>query len=178
MTRPTLTAAALAFMALLPLMPAHAAQPGTVIVQSGQPDRGYYQPTQTYQVITAPPSPRYEPVPRPRRGQVWQEGHWEWRGDRHRWVKGSWVQARDGYQYRQPQWRERDGRWELQRGGWDRDGDGIANRYDRDRDGDGVANRYERDRDGDGIRNRNDRDRDGDGVRNRDDRFPDNSRRN
>ena len=37
--------------------------------------------------------------------------------------------------------RQRDGRWELHRGGWDRDGDGIANRDDRDRDGDGVPNR-------------------------------------
>ena len=36
---------------------------------------------------------------------------------------------------------ERDGRWEMRRGGWDRDGDGVANRNDRDRDGDGVSNR-------------------------------------
>jgi hypothetical protein len=30
----------------------------------------------------APPAPRYEVVPAPRRGYVWQPGFWEWRGDR------------------------------------------------------------------------------------------------
>ena len=145
----------LALMALLPLVPTHAAIQGTVVIQSDQPQRGY-QPTQTYQVIPAPPPPRYEAVPRPRRGQVWEQGHWEWRGNRHRWVKGHWVQARSGYQYRQPQWVERDGRWEMQRGRWDSDGDGIADRNDRDRDGDGISNRNDRDRDGDGVSNRRD----------------------
>ncbi|CAN7629849.1 hypothetical protein ASF11_14035 [Acidovorax sp. Leaf76] len=135
--RHTLTAASLAFAALMPLAFAQAAQPGTVIVQT---DRGY-TPTQTYQVIPAPPPPRREAVPRPRRGQVWEEGHWEWRGNRYQWVRGHWVQARAGHQYRQPHWAERDGRWEFQRGGWDRDGDGVSNRHDRDRDGDGVSNR-------------------------------------
>ncbi len=164
MTRQTPTAATIALMAPLPHAPPHAAIQGTVVIQSDQPQRGY-QPTQTYQVIPAPPPPRYEAVPRPRRGQVWEQGHWEWRGNRHRWVKGHWVQARSGYQYRQPQWVERDGRWEMQRGRWDSDGDGIADRNDRDRDGDGISNR-------------NDRDRDGDGVSNRRDSQPDNPRRN
>ena len=165
MTRKIFAASALAVTALLALAPAHSAQPGTVIVQSNQPDRGY-QSTQTYQVIPAPPPPRHEAVPRPRRGKVWEEGHWEWRGNRYRWVSGHWVQARHGHQYRQPQWVQRDGHWELQRGRW----------Y-RDSDGDGIANRYDRDRDGDGVSNRNDRDRDGDGVSNRRDSQPDNPRR-
>lgn len=138
MIRNTLTAASIAMVALFALAPAQAATQGTVIIQSGS-DRGY-QTGPTYQVIPAPPPVRYEAVPRARRGQVWEEGHWEWRGNRHRWVKGHWVQARNGYQYRQPQWMERDGRWELRRGGWDQDRDGIANRNDRDRDGDGVRN--------------------------------------
>ncbi|TWG33693.1 YXWGXW repeat-containing protein [Acidovorax delafieldii] len=140
MARHPLTAASLALMAFLAFAPAQAATQGTVIIQSGQPERGY-QTAPTYQVIPAPPPPRNEAMPRPRRGQVWEEGHWEWRGNRHHWVRGHWVQARNGYQYRQPQWIEREGRWEMQRGGWDRDGDGISNRNDRDRDGDGVPNR-------------------------------------
>jgi hypothetical protein len=139
MTRKTFTAASIALMALWTLPQAHAATQGTVIVQSGQPERSYHA-TQ-YQVRPAPPPPRHEAVPRPRRGQVWEEGHWEWRGNRYQWVRGHWVQARAGHQYRQPHWVEREGRWEFQRGGWDRDGDGVSNRHDRDRDGDGVPNR-------------------------------------
>lgn len=139
MIRKTLTAVSLATLALAAFAPAHAATPGTVIVQRDA-DPGY-QHAQVYQVIPAPPPPRHEATPRPRRGQVWEEGHWEWRGNRYQWVRGHWVKARAGYQYRQPHWVERDGRWEYRRGGWDRDGDGIANRNDRDRDGDGVPNR-------------------------------------
>lgn len=138
--RQTLTAASIALATLMSVASAHAATPGVVVAQSGHSDRGY-QHTQTYQVIPAPPPPRQEAVPRPRRGQVWEEGHWEWRGNRYQWVRGHWVQARSGHQYRQPHWVEREGRWEFNRGGWDRDGDGISNRNDRDRDGDGVSNR-------------------------------------
>lgn len=174
MARYAFTTASIALMALLSFAPAQAATQGTVIIQSGPSERVYqpapvrvYQTAPTYQVIPAPPPPRYEATPRHRRGKVWEEGHWEWRGNRHQWVKGKWVQARNGYQYRQPQWVERDGHWEMQRGRWARDDDG-----------DGYSNRNDRDRDGDGVANRNDRDRDGDGVPNRRDRQPDNSRRN
>lgn len=92
-------------------------------------------------VQIAPPPPRAERVPPPRRGQIWSPGHYEFRGSRHVWVKGTWVRTRPGYAYRAPEWRERDGRWEYRRGAWDRDGDGVRNRNDRDRDGDGVPNR-------------------------------------
>ena len=85
-------------------------------------------------VRVAPPPPREEVVPAPRRGHVWSEGHWEWRGKKHHWVKGKWVKDRRGYRYNQPVWVERDGRWHWQGGGWrrgDRDGDGVPNRFDR-----------------------------------------------
>ena len=97
-----------------------------------------------YSVQVAPPPPRVERIRAPRRGQVWVPGHWEWRGHRHTWVRGNWVQQRPGYAYRQPEWREQGGRWEFNRGRWDRDRDGVPNRVDRDRDGDGVPNRFDR----------------------------------
>jgi hypothetical protein len=82
-------------------------------------------------IQTAPPPPRAERVPPPRRGYVWAPGHHEWRGGRHVWVRGEYVRARPGYAYRAPEWRERDGRWEYNRGRWDRDGDGVPDRNDR-----------------------------------------------
>jgi hypothetical protein len=95
-------------------------------------------------VRTAPPPPRHEVMPEARRGYTWIPGHWDWNGRRNVWVKGSWTRDRVGYHYRTPVWEQRDGRWVIDRGGWqrgDRDHDGIPNRVDRDRDGDGVPNR-------------------------------------
>ena len=85
-------------------------------------------------VTVAPPAMREEAVPQPRRGHSWTPGHWNWRGNKHVWVSGSWVRDRPGYRYNAPTWKERDGRWALERGRWsrgDRDGDGVPNRLDR-----------------------------------------------
>jgi len=85
-------------------------------------------------VRIAPPPPRAEVAPQPRRGHLWVAGHWDWRNRNHQWVKGHWIRERRGYQYSQPSWMERDGRWHMQRGAWrrgDRDGDGVPNRQDR-----------------------------------------------
>ena len=95
-------------------------------------------------VHVAPPPERYEVVPGPRRGYVWEAGHWEWNGRRHIWVAGHWERVRVGYRHVGPRWVERDGRWEYHARRWDRDRDGIPDRRDRDRDGDGVPNRYDR----------------------------------
>jgi hypothetical protein len=84
-------------------------------------------------VRRAPPPMRDEAAPPPRRGHVWVPGYWDWRGNRHVWVNGTFVRERRGYVYRQPTWQERDGRWVYSRGGWgrgDRDGDGVPNRLD------------------------------------------------
>jgi hypothetical protein len=81
-------------------------------------------------VTTAPPPPRVERVPQPRRGYEWAPGYWNWQGNHHVWTKGHWVKARHGYTYRPHEWVERDGRWQLQRGRWDRDGDGVPDRRD------------------------------------------------
>jgi hypothetical protein len=86
-------------------------------------------------VRTAPPAPRAERTPPPRRGYVWAPGHWEWRHGNHVWIKGNWLRERRGYSYHAPTWVERDGRWVMERGTWVRGG--------RDRDGDGVPNRMD-----------------------------------
>jgi len=91
----------------------------------------------------APPADRYEPVPAPRHGYVWENGHYEWRGSRYVWVRGHWERARSGYVHVQPRWVERNGHWHYEARRWDRDHDGIPNARDRDRDGDGVPNRYD-----------------------------------
>lgn len=152
-------------------------------------------------IHAAPPAPRFERTPRARPGHVWIPGHWTWRGNRHQWVRGSWIRARQGYVYAQPTWIQRDGQWYMEQGRWerprqnagrDRDRDGVPDRLeggaDRDRDGvpdrlerrdgdrDGVPDAQDRDRDNDGVRNRHDADRDGDGVRNENDRYPDDRR--
>ena len=125
-------------------------------------------------VRTAPPEPRYERTPAPRRGYVWSPGYHRWNGKRYVWVAGSWQRDRPGYAYRAPGWVERDGRWHYQPSRWDRDGDGIPNRRDATPDG-----RRDRDRDNDGIPNRQDptpdgrrSDRDRDGVPDRADNYP------
>ena len=85
-------------------------------------------------VQVAPPPPRVEAVPQPRRGYVWAPGHWEWRHKHHVWVGGTWVRARRGYAYSPPEWRERGGRWYMQQGRWargDNDRDGVPNGMDR-----------------------------------------------
>ena len=85
-------------------------------------------------IRTAPPAPRHEVIPAPRRGYVWVNGYWNWNGHRHVWQPGVWVKERRGYLYNQPAWVERDGRWELRRGAWargDADRDGVPNGADR-----------------------------------------------
>jgi hypothetical protein len=141
----------------------------------------------------APPPPRFESVPPPRVGYVWSPGYWDWRGNRHQWIRGTWVASRPGYVYYQPHWVQHDGRWMRQEARWDRgpngdrDHDGVPNRYDRHDNRAGYRddhrndyrghNRGRGDQDHDGVPNRYDRDRDGDGVSNRNDRRPDNPRR-
>jgi hypothetical protein len=87
-------------------------------------------------VRIGPPPPRVEPIPVIRPGYVWTPGYWDWRGNRHHWVAGTWVRGRPGYFYSQPTWVQQGDRWHLNRGGWahgggDRDHDGVPNRYDR-----------------------------------------------
>lgn len=89
------------------------------------------QPSIHVQVGSAPPPPRFERVPPPRRGHVWSPGHWEMKRHRHVWVPGTWVRARPGQHYRAPAWQQRGDRWEYRAGRWDRDRDGVPDRHDR-----------------------------------------------
>ncbi len=128
---------------------------------AAQADRGIF-------VDVAPPAGRHEILPAARPGYVWQPGYYDWRSNRHHWVKGYWVKERRGMHWHPNRWEQRDGRWTLERGAWNRD------RYVMSAGRGGPRG----DRDRDGVPNRVDRDRDGDGVRNSRDRAPDNPRRN
>lgn len=84
-------------------------------------------------VRVAPPPPRHEPMPPPRRGYVWVPGNWDWNGRRYVWRRGHWMRGRHGYHWREDRWVERNGGWVRERGGWrrgDRDRDGVPNRFD------------------------------------------------
>ncbi len=129
MIRTPLIAASLAALALG--FSATAAQARTnIVVQVGTPG-AMVVPAAVTVGYPAPPPPRYERVPAPRRGMIWSQGHWEYRGHRHVWVPGTWVRARPGHAYHQPTWRQRNGQWQYSQGRWDNDRDGVPNRYDR-----------------------------------------------
>lgn len=42
----------------------------------------------------APPPPRFERMPMPRRGWEWRPGHWAWRRRGWVWVPGHWARVR------------------------------------------------------------------------------------
>jgi hypothetical protein len=72
-------------------------------------------------IEVAPPAPREEVIPAPRRGYVWAPGYWNWRGHRHVWVAGHWVHGRHGYHWSASHWEQRGDRWHFYAGRWDRD---------------------------------------------------------
>lgn len=123
---PTLRLALLALGACATVQAARAAPPAIVIAPTAPPGA-----VRLVQYQPPPPPPRARPIPAPRAGKVWVQGHWEWRGNRYIWRDGHWVGMRPGQHYVQPSWVERNGRWHYQGGRWDRDGDGVPNRYDR-----------------------------------------------
>ncbi len=81
-------------------------------------------------VRVAPPAPRAEVTPEPRRGYTWAPGYYRWNGHRHVWTAGHWERNRHGYVYRSPTWEERNGHYVYRSHGWDRDGDGVPNSRD------------------------------------------------
>jgi hypothetical protein len=86
--------------------------------------RGGWQPVI---IVNAPPPPRYEALPRPRKGQEWAPGHWTWTGHKHKWTPGHWEKVRAGHYYQQPVWQQSNNGWYMAPGGWQR-GDRPGNR--------------------------------------------------
>jgi len=68
----------------------------------------------------APPPPRVEVMPDPRRGFVWHPGYWNWNGNAYVWIAGVWVKERPGFIWVPPRWVEHNGRWEMDKGRWNR----------------------------------------------------------
>jgi hypothetical protein len=71
-------------------------------------------------VRIAPPAPRVEVVPAPRRGYVWAPGYWQWRGHRHVWHQGYWMRERRGYHWVQESWQPVGPAYRFHRGHWER----------------------------------------------------------
>lgn len=71
-------------------------------------------------VMTAPPPPRYEPLPPPRGGFVWVPGRWAWDGRAYGWRPGGWQPERAGYAYAPGRWVEDRGGWRWTEGDWRR----------------------------------------------------------
>jgi hypothetical protein len=53
---------------------------------------------------SAPPPGRYEAMPGPRAGYVWDRGHWRWDHHRYVWVGGHWQAERVGYHWVPGHW--------------------------------------------------------------------------
>ncbi|WP_432377347.1 YXWGXW repeat-containing protein [Duganella sp. P38] len=66
----------------------------------------------------APPPPRIETLPAPRRGYVWAPGYWNWDGHRHVWAAGHWEREVVGSSWRQAEWVRDGGGWRFAPGGW------------------------------------------------------------
>jgi len=69
---------------------------------------------------SAPPPVRYEAVPAPRTGYVWDRGHWRWDRGRYVWVPGHWQRVRVGYAWRPGHWARRGPNWVWVPGHWAR----------------------------------------------------------
>jgi len=67
-----------------------------------------------------PPAPRYEPAPVVRVGYTWAPGYWDYRSNRHHWVKGHYVANRAGYAYHSPRWAHVGNHWRYDQGYWGR----------------------------------------------------------
>ncbi|WP_206951548.1 YXWGXW repeat-containing protein [Trinickia acidisoli] len=68
----------------------------------------------------APPPVRYEAVPAPRTGYVWDRGHWRWQGGQYAWVPGHWERVHVGYHWVTGHWARRGPNWVWVQGRWAR----------------------------------------------------------
>jgi hypothetical protein len=73
----------------------------------------------------APPGARFERHEN-RRGQVWINGNYEWRGNAYVWTPGRYEAERRGYMWREPRWEVRDGVYMRVEGEWYSPGPMVA----------------------------------------------------
>jgi hypothetical protein len=66
----------------------------------------------------APPAVRYEPVPAPRAGYVWDHGHWRYEHGHYVWIEGHWQAERVGYHWVPGHWVEHGPNWRWIEGHW------------------------------------------------------------
>lgn len=60
----------------------------------------------------APPPLRYEAVPGPRPGYLWEPGHWRWDGRGYAWIGGHLIAPRPHYaHFVHGHWARRGPRW-------------------------------------------------------------------
>ncbi len=75
----------------------------------------------TINIGVAPPPVQYEAVPVLAPTQTWAPGYWAWNGDRHVWVRGRAITARDGYRWAPDNWVQTGNGYSRQPGYWVRD---------------------------------------------------------
>lgn len=73
----------------------------------------------SFNIIVAPPAPRYEVVPVMQPGYVWAPGYWAWNNDQHVWVRGRTIVQRDGYNWAPDRWVQQGGAYVRQPGHWE-----------------------------------------------------------
>ena len=66
----------------------------------------------------APPPMRVEPVPGPRQGYAWDQGHWRWQHGGYVWVPGHWQPMRDNARWEPGHWEARGPHWYWIEGRW------------------------------------------------------------
>lgn len=67
---------------------------------------------------TLPPAPLRIKPRNHRRGHIWVQGHYTWRGGQRVWVNGHWVRQRPGWFYVQGRYDWVGGRWVWRPGRW------------------------------------------------------------
>jgi len=61
-------------------------------------------------------------VPAPRKGFVYERGHYEYNGQAHEWKEGRFIREREGHVYTPYALEHRGDKYYFRRGHWDDDG--------------------------------------------------------
>lgn len=78
-------------------------------------------------VDVPPPSGNWEAAAPSAQGYVWSKGYYEWKDGHYAWKPGEWVLAKEGMEYRQHRWVQReDKKWILTGGDWVAPGENVA----------------------------------------------------